>query len=165
MSLETTLLIFAALEIFCMVWDHFDLKRELKQAEADIQAYDEQNDDLRDEGSTYEQILNDTQDENGRLREELEQTQKRLAQYAGCPELGICYKMEAIGTKMIEVKRYVSRWMAEGCDFDLIELKKNEVQRDLADQAKAMCSIVVRDRGLDLEICGRLVVGMVEGDR
>lgn len=122
--------------------------------------------DLQEEINTNDEILNDTQAENGRLQEELELTQKQLAKFAGCPELGIAYKMQDVGTKMIEVKRCVSRWQAEGCNFDLIEMKKDEVKRELVEQAKAMCSITVRDRGgSDLEICGRLAVGMVEGDR
>jgi DNA gyrase/topoisomerase IV subunit A len=165
MSLEITLLIFAALAIFCLAWDHFDLKRELKQAEADIQVSDEQNDDLKDEINTYDKILNDTQTENGRLREELEQTRKQMAKFKGCPELGIAYKLQDVGTKLIEAKRYVSRWQAEACNFDLIEMEKDHVKRELVDRVKAMCSITVRDQGSNVEICGRLVVGMVEEDR
>jgi hypothetical protein len=133
-----------------LAWQLRKRRRRIDELEQDIQTYDE--------------ILNDTQTENGRLREELEQTQRQLAKFVGCPELGIAYKLQDVGTKMIEVKRYVSRWQAEDCNFDLIEMKKDEVKRELVDQAKAMCSITARDRGSNVEICGRLAVGTLEAD-
>ena len=100
------------------VWQLRKRRRRIDELEQDIQ--------------TYDKILHDTQTENGRLREELEQTQRQLAKFAGCPELGIAYKMQDVGT--------------------------------LVDQVKAMCSITARDHGSNVEIHGRLAVGMLEVD-
>ena len=123
MSLAIKLLIFAALAIVGMVWEHFDLKRKLKQAVADIKYYDELNAELRDE---------------------------------------INYKLQNIGMKRIEVKRYICEYDVEDCRIDVMRITKAAVLTEVCMAAKEMCEVIARPKGAEIEVCGRLIVGVPE---
>ena len=134
-----------------LAWQLRKRKKRIDEMERDIQTYDE--------------ILNDTRTENGRLREELEQAQKQLAKFKGCPELGIAYKLQDVGTKIIEVKRYIGEYDMQDCRVDIMRTTKDAALREVWKAAKEMCKVIVRPKSEGIEVCCRLVVGMVEEDR